>query len=137
MTNKIIFDTLAYAKTLESAGIAHPEAHSEALVQAITHNIYTQCKIDKMIDASLKQFHERTLEMRREWQEEVIRREQEMAKRDQKWEKSTNRLLLEIKTVENKLEKAIHSITNRCISILGSLIVVVGVIATFAHSFFH
>ena len=49
MAKKVMFNTLQYAKTLNSAGVEHADTHSAALEQALTQNIYSIPDVDKMI----------------------------------------------------------------------------------------
>lgn len=116
---KVIFDTLAYASKLKDGGVDRSEIHAASLSEVIGYNVYTKGEIEKMFDAALKRFDERTQEMKAESAQALQKHEAEMLK------------------IQLHLERTIHRSVYTTIAILGSLIVVVGVIASFAHYFFH
>ena len=109
MTKKIAFDTLQYARMLQSGGVIEADTHAASLAEVITHNFYTKDEVDKMVEAALKQFEARTRAI----------------------EKETSEL-------ENRLEKIYMRTVLTTVSILGTLIVITGAVSTFAtHYFIH
>lgn len=77
MSTMILFNTLAYAKLLTKGGVEHADVHADALAEALAENLYSQTEVDKMIEAALKRFDERTFQLREEMQKdrENIQRE--------------------------------------------------------------
>ena len=69
MTKKLAFDTLEYAIMLKRGGVEHADVHSSSLADVITHNIYIKHEVDKMVEAALKKFEERTYKMQLEMKE--------------------------------------------------------------------
>jgi len=130
MSRKIIFDTLRYVKMLERGGVKHPETHCFALSEAITHNVYTKIEVDKMIETTFQRFEARTREIAKGT--EVLK--QSLENNLSVYRAHHDKEFLQL---ENRVEKAINRSMYSIVSILGGLIVTVGVIATFAHSFFH
>ena len=129
MTKKVMFDTLHYAKLLKKGGVRQSNVHSAALADVITQNMYTKAEVGNVLETkfkksdekfylALKEFAERTQQNREEYKELSKKREIEMLE------------------LENRIEKAFNRHMYTIISILGSLIVIVGAIATFAHAFF-
>jgi hypothetical protein len=123
---KIAFDTLEYAVLLKEKGVANPEAHAASLVAVIVQNLYTKDEVDKMIEAALQRFDERTRASEKEFNEALHR-----------FDERTRVLEKEL----HQLDKNIQSTGSRTIymtvSILGALIAVVGAAATFTHYFVH
>ena len=66
MSNPIVFDSLSYAKMLDKGGVLHSEVHATALAKALAENLYTQSEVDQMIEAALKRFDDRTVQLREE-----------------------------------------------------------------------
>ena len=66
MSKPIVFDSLNYAKILDKGGVPHSEVHTRALITALSENLYTQTEVDQMIEAALKRFDERTVQIREE-----------------------------------------------------------------------
>jgi hypothetical protein len=74
---KLMFDTLNYAKILDSSGVSHPDVHASALNDVLGQNIYSKNETDTMYEAALKRFDERTVEMREQIREEMRRDREE------------------------------------------------------------
>ncbi|NNM59973.1 MAG: hypothetical protein HKM04_09190 [Legionellales bacterium] len=66
MSKPIVFDSLSYAKMLDKGGVPHSEVHATALAKALAENLYTQSEVDQMIEAALKRFDDRTVQLREE-----------------------------------------------------------------------
>ena len=112
MSKKLVFETLHYAKILEMGGVEHADIHAASLAEVIPQNLYIKDEVDKMIEAALNRFDKRTNAM-------------------------DKRFALEMKALENRLEKSANRNLYATVTILGALIMIVGAVATFAHSFMH
>ena len=120
MTNKkLAFDTLEYATLLKEKGVANAEVHAASLATVIVQNLYAKDEVDKMIEAALQRFDERTRASEREFREATHRLEVELHRLD--------------KNIQNTGSRTIFM----TVSILGALITVVGAAATFTHYFVH
>lgn len=104
--NEIPFDTLKYAQSLEMGGVTLSQVHSIALAEVIMQNIYSKREVEKMIETAIKEFHERTQQMK-----------------------------LEMKEMRYQFEKAVNRKLYATVSILGGLIVTMGAINSFIHFF--
>jgi Skp family chaperone for outer membrane proteins len=113
MTKKLPFDALEYATLLKQGGVDHSEVHAASLAAIITQNIYTKDEVDKMIEATFQRFDNAMKEMREQ----------------------THALDKRLEERTHSLEKELHQLEARIIRILGSLIVVVGAVASFTHYF--
>ncbi len=108
MNAKPLFDTLSYAKMLEKGGVTQSDIHAKSLARALQDNIYTKDEIDMRFEKALSRF-----------------------------DKTLNEFRNDMREIELRFEKAFNRYLVTTISVLGSLIVVVGAIATFAHALFH
>ena len=109
MSKKLVFDTLNYAKFLTEGGVEHADVHSAGLANAITQNIYTKNEVEKMFDAAIKQFEERSHQMRDEFKESLKKfDERTYQMRDEfkdsfkEMRKDSHRIELEIKEIGNQ-----------------------------------
>jgi hypothetical protein len=105
MTKKLAFDTLKYAKFLTEGGVEHADVHSEGLAKAITQNFYTKNEVEKMFDMAIKQFEERSHQMREEFKESLI-----------KFDERTNQVIHEIRKDSHRLELEIKEIGNQTVN---------------------
>ena len=116
MTNKIYFDTLKYAKLLASSGIEYADIHAQAVSQALNENNYTKREVEKMIETAIKE--------NREALERIFKESDE----------KMQAIKLEMKDIMINNEKTFNRYLILNISILGSLIVLVGTLSSlFAH----
>jgi DNA-binding ferritin-like protein len=99
MPQKILFDTLNYAKILTNGGVAYAEIHATALSEALDQNIYVKHEVDTMIEAALRRFDERTVQIREEMQKERLQIEQRF-----------NQLHLDIKSVQIEMNKKMKEV---------------------------
>lgn len=118
----IIFDTLAYSQRLKKYGIKHAEVFAISLAEALNQNLYTKSEVKQMYEEELKKFEARTLAI-----------EKETAMRLQEMHERTYQLPLEISL---QIERMYRRAITTTIGTLGSLIVIVGAISTFAHVIF-
>lgn len=130
MSKKLVFDTLNYAKMLEKGGVEHADIHAASLAEATAQNLYTKDEVEKMVEAALSRFDARTHELGERFSERTNAMDKRFAER-------TNRFEIEMKEQENRFEKAANRSLYATVTILGALIVIVGALATFAHSFMH
>jgi Skp family chaperone for outer membrane proteins len=148
ISHAILFDTLTYAEQLKTAGIINPELCTKALSDALSPNLYTKKEIDKMIqdalmrvDNSLRQFEERTKELKRESIAEVAALENALEKKwakdraalEKTWAKDRDAYQKEISRITEKLNDKIMKISNRNITVLGALIIIMGSISGLLH----
>jgi hypothetical protein len=114
--NKIFFDTLAYSRQLEFAGVRNADLCTKALNDALLQNLYSKHEVDTMIEAalnrvnaSLGRFDERIKELKQESITDRIVLEKAMEKSHSTLEKaiSETRVTLEKAMAEDrvKLEK--------------------------------
>jgi len=103
MRKKILFDTLNYAKMLTNDGVEHADTHSKALSEVLGDNLYSQHETDKMIDAALRRFDERTAEIREEMRQNREELREEMREERLRIEQRFNQQSHEIKEVRNDL----------------------------------
>lgn len=70
---KLVFDTLKYAKMLTNGGVDQSEVHAESLAEALSHNVYIKSEVDNMLEdvirESRQQFNEQMRRMERETNE--------------------------------------------------------------------
>lgn len=71
MEKKFAFDTLEYAKMLEQGGVTNAQVHSASLAESITQNMFTKPEIEKMFEVTIKQFEQRTYQIRDEMRAEA------------------------------------------------------------------
>ena len=100
MSKPIFFNTLQYAKILETGGIEPEQAkvHTEALCHAFAENLYSQDEVDKMIEAALKRFDDRTVQLREE-----MRKDREEIRGEM--HKEFNKIHNEIRSVQDNILK--------------------------------
>ena len=63
---KLVFDTLKYAKMLTGAGIEYGDIHAESLATALSQNVYTKGEVDKMIEDALRRSDENFKELEKQ-----------------------------------------------------------------------
>ena len=119
----LLFDTLAYSQGLQQHGIEHSEIFSALLAEVLSQNIYTKFEVKNMLEDTMKEFQALTLSIKEESRKERER----ITKESQK----------EIHRMELEMERIYTRTVTFIVGILGSLIVIVGVISTFAHTIFH
>jgi Skp family chaperone for outer membrane proteins len=119
MIKKLPFDALEYATLLKQGGIEHSEVHAASLAAIITQNIYTKDEVDKMIEATFQRFDTKFEATLKEMKEQTYALDKRLEERT------------------HTLEKELHQLEARIIRILGSLIVLVGAVASFTHYFLH
>lgn len=73
MSKSILFNSLAYATLLGNGGVEHADVHAMALMEALSENLYSQSEVDQMIEAALRRFDERTVQMREEMHKEFYK----------------------------------------------------------------
>ena len=130
MSKKIVFDTLEYAKMLAEGGVEHADIHSSSLATALVQNIYTRDEVDKMIEETFKRFDDRTFALEARIKDLQYRTDQKIFALDK-------RLEISVKELENRIDQRFVHHMHMTISILGTLIVIVGAVSTFAHYFIH
>jgi Skp family chaperone for outer membrane proteins len=137
ISNALLFDTLNYSNQLKTAGIVNPDLCTKALSDALRPNLYSKQEIDKMfqdmlmrVDNSLRQFEERTKELKRESIAEVAALENALEK---KWAKDRDAHQKEISRITEKLNDKIMKISNRNIAVLGALIIIMHSISALFH----
>lgn len=128
MTKDIPFDTLHYAQLLKNQGIECPEGQASALAAVITLNIFTKGEVEKMIEAALKEFHDRTQELSRNFSERTFLLDKRI---DLNFKEMENRL----DKVDSRIDRVMARYMYATVGILGALIVVVGAVNTFSHFF--
>lgn len=107
-------------------GVENAQTHSRVLAESLVENIYTKIEVDKMIEASFKEFAQQTKEISRRTDE----MEQEMAADRARSEQ-------EFLKIENRIEQTVNRSIYKTVSILGGLIVVLNAITVLAHYFVH
>ena len=63
---KLVFNTLKYAKMLAGGGVTQSDIHAESLAEALSQNMYIKGEVDKMIETVIKEFAERTHQIEKE-----------------------------------------------------------------------
>ena len=138
------FDTLKYVKILRKGSIANSEIFSEALADAISQNIYIKNEVDKMIEAALKEFHQRTIEMREQMREqmreEAEKRDQERKEYEKRHEESQRQfqewrleMKLEMKDIRAEMEQITNRAVTRVTINLGVIIATLNLISLAVH----
>jgi hypothetical protein len=100
------------------------------LESVITQNIFTKDEVEKMIEAALREFHERTQELSKNFSERTFLLDKRI---DLNFKEMENRL----DKVDSRIDKVMARYMYGTVGILGALIVVVGAVNTFAHYFLH
>ncbi|MAZ39474.1 MAG: hypothetical protein CMF49_05075 [Legionellales bacterium] len=88
MAEKLLFDTLSYAKMLEKAGIKNGETHALALSFALAQNIYSKTEIDAMIENVMQRFETQMNDFRLDVKNEIHELRIEMKEGEARLEKS-------------------------------------------------
>ena len=130
---KITFDTLSYSKLLASKGVAHADVHAETLASIITQNLYTKDEVDKMIEAALKQFHERTIQLKAEFKEDRERSDANAIQFKQEMRRDYHRLELEMKELERKIEESVNKNVQRLTINIGIMISLLTIVSAALH----
>ena len=115
MTTKLLFDTLDYARLLKNGDVENADVHAASLAKTLAHNLYTKDEVDMRFEKAINRIDQTLNEFR------LLQEKQHS----------------EMREIELRFEKAMNRYLITTISILGSLIVVVGAISTFAHAIFH
>lgn len=123
MTIKLMFDTLSYAKILQDGGVENADIHANSLASILSQNMYTKDEVDMRLERAIRQF-EKTLD-----------------KRLHEFQTIQDERFHEFKITQHELELRFEKTMQRylitTISVLGTLIVLVGAVSTFAHAIFH
>lgn len=98
MSEKLLFDTLNYAKMLEKGGVTNSDTHTSALSYALAQNLYTKVEIDQMIENTMNQFKQEMHEFRQEMRTDMNDFRLEV-------KNEINELRLEMKGLEISLDK--------------------------------
>lgn len=130
MKTKLLFDPLDYAKILKNGGVENADIHASSLSQILASNLYTKDEIDMRFEQALNRFDASMQQMERRF--ERLFNDYRISQ-----EKQLGEIRGEIHQLELRFEKKINHYLITTISVLGSLIVVVGAISTFAHTLFH
>jgi Skp family chaperone for outer membrane proteins len=134
---RLPFDTLEYATLLKEKGVANAEAHAASLAAVIVQNLYTKDEVDKMIEAALQRFDERTRTSEKEFKEILLRFDERTRTSEKEFKEATHRLEVELYRLDKNIERTGSRTIYTTVSILGALIAVVGAAATFTHYFVH
>jgi len=159
MPTKIMFDTLKYAKILAGAGVIHAEAHSLAMMEAVSQNIYSKPEVDKMLeatfqksdkrfDATIRRSDQKFEALERSLAEDRARGDKELlegkhqiaedrARADKEIQENKHRSDQKFLELKNDFTKSINRTIYTAISVLSMIIVAVGALSTFAHTLFH
>ncbi|WP_423062925.1 hypothetical protein [Candidiatus Paracoxiella cheracis] len=148
MTYGIVFDTLSYVKMLEKGGVTHAEVHSASLSKVLRQSMYTKVETDSMFERAMSRmeetfnhFDKRLEEFRRECAEDRALYDKKFAEDralyDKKFAESRAYSDKRFAEIELRLERTINRCTITTVSVLGTLIVVMSAISTFAHYIFH
>lgn len=135
MTRKIVFDTLAYARTLKKGGVKCAEVHATSLFEAIVYNIYTKEESDKMIEAILRQLERNRNEDARRFNKSMYEFEKRFQQSERRFQQNMANFKQEMLVIRNDLERQIARSFHSTINVLGALIVVVGAASTLADYF--
>jgi hypothetical protein len=135
--SKLIYDTLAYSKMLKEGGVEHAEVHSTALADSISQNIYTKDEVDKVIEAALKRFDERTFQMRDEFEKRSSQMRDEFKVSLDEMRGQTHNMQLEMKAIENRIENKIVETNNKTIQWLtagmGFVVALLAIVSAVLH----
>lgn len=126
MSKPIVFDTLNYAKILDKGGVPHSEVHTRALITALSENLYTQTEVDQMIEAALKRFDERTVQIREE-----MRQEREEIRAE------FNKIHMDIKDLRLELKSEIKDVQDNILKRGYTVLVVILGLMTLSSNFIH
>lgn len=155
MKTRLLFDTLSYAKMLSSGEVEKSDVHATSLAQVLTQNLYSKDEIDMRFEQTINRFDQSIYRLEQSFsrlehkvtrQIEEIRYEAEkfrgeiqtaLQEREMRFDKSFHELRKEIHDVRVDFAKTMNRYLISTLTILGSLIVSIGALATFAHTFFH
>lgn len=101
--DRLIFDTLKYAKMLTNGGVDQSEVHAESLAKALSHNVYIKSEVDNMLEDVIR-------ESRQQFNEQMRRMERE-----------TNEIKAEMKAEKAEMKAEISRIFNRNIVIMTTI----------------
>ncbi len=118
---KLVFDSLNYAKILASAGIESVDVFAEALVHALSENLYVKYEVDNMIEAALKQFSDRTIQLREEMRAENRLLREEMRAESLRNREEFHKVRIEMKQIT---DKAVNRMTLN-VGIISTLLAIV------------
>ena len=135
-----LFDTLNYATLLKKGDVQNAEIHATCLAEVLSDTLYTKQEIDMRLERAIDHFEKmidkrfQTLDKRFQM---IDKQFETIDKRFQTIDRQFQTIDKRFHELELRMEKAINRSFTTTVSILGSLIVLVGAISTFAHALFH
>jgi DNA anti-recombination protein RmuC len=125
---------------LKAGGVEYSEVHSAALADAIVQNIYTKYEVDKVIEAALKQFADRTSQMRDEFNASLQRFDERTHQMRDEFKVSLDemrgqhhQMQLEMKEVRNEMDKICDKAVQRLTVNIGIIVALLTVVSTVLH----
>lgn len=130
---KLVFDTLNYAKMLENGGVLQSGIHAESLAETLSHNIYIKSEVDKMIEDVLREssrrFDQQMRESNQRFDQQMRESKQQFAEHTHQLEKQTLKMETEMRTeraemraeMRAEINKTFNRHTMIIITIIGSM----------------